>query len=68
MSFKHLFMKSSFVKAPIQNGIGRYVGQLQRITVKFCKEHSDSKGVRYVLKSSLLNMHCNVVRQKDCDV
>ncbi|GAA48162.1 39S ribosomal protein L43 mitochondrial [Clonorchis sinensis] len=30
------------------NGIGRYVPQLQRITIKFCKSRSDSKGVRYV--------------------
>ncbi|KAF0310819.1 39S ribosomal protein L43, mitochondrial [Amphibalanus amphitrite] len=55
MSFKHLFMKSSFVKAPIQNGIGRYVGQLQRITVKFCKEHSDSKGVRDFIENQVVD-------------
>lgn len=55
MSFKHLFMKSAFVKAPIQNGIGRYVGQLQRITVKFCKEHSDSKGVRDFIENQVVD-------------
>jgi len=46
MSNRHLFQKSSFVKAALQNGVGRYVCQLQRIVIKFCKEHGDSKGVR----------------------
>lgn len=48
MSNSHLFMKSGFPRAPLQNGLGRYVGQLQRITIKYCKTMGCSKGVRYV--------------------
>merc|ERR1712062_99558 len=35
-----------FVKSVLHNGVGRYVCQLQRITIKFCKSHITSKGVR----------------------
>ncbi|XP_037081453.1 39S ribosomal protein L43, mitochondrial-like [Pollicipes pollicipes] len=55
MSHSHLFLKSAFVKAPIQNGLGRYVCQLQRITVKFCKEHSDSKGARDFIENHVID-------------
>ncbi|KAG0693828.1 39S ribosomal protein L43, mitochondrial [Chionoecetes opilio] len=41
-----LFWGSNFVRAPLQNGVGRYVQQLQRITFKFCKTHGGSKGMR----------------------
>lgn len=46
MSNKTLFLKSGFIKTPLQNGIGRYVCQLQRVTLKFCKNHGASKGLR----------------------
>lgn len=47
MSYSNLFMKSMFPKAPLRNGVGRYVCQLQRITLKFCKTHGGSHGMRY---------------------
>lgn len=47
MSYSNLFMKSMYPKAPLRNGVGRYVCQLQRITLKFCKTHGGSKGIRY---------------------
>ncbi|TGZ70937.1 hypothetical protein CRM22_002916 [Opisthorchis felineus] len=37
------------------NGIGRYVPQLQRITIKFCKSRSDSKGVRDYIEGYLVD-------------
>lgn len=46
MSNSHLFLKSGFPRANLQNGLGRYVGQLQRITIKYCKSSGCSKGVR----------------------
>lgn len=42
-------LKSGFPKAPLQNAVGRYVCQLQRITLKFCKSHGSSKGTRYYM-------------------
>lgn len=48
MSNSHLFLKSGFIRTPLQNGIGRYIPQLQRITLKFCKNHGGSRGVRLV--------------------
>ncbi|XP_012255942.1 39S ribosomal protein L43, mitochondrial [Athalia rosae] len=55
MSNSHLFMKSGFPRAALNNGIGRYVCQLQRITIKFCKHHGDSRGVREFLEYDLVN-------------
>ena len=47
MSNTHLFMKSGHIKTPLQNGLGRFIPQLQRITFKFCKSRGGSRGVRY---------------------
>lgn len=52
MSNSHLFLKSGFPRAPLQNGVGRYVCQLQRIVLKFCKSNGASKGMRYFIKHS----------------
>lgn len=49
MSNSHLLLKSGFLRAPLQNGLGRFVPQLQRITLKFCKTHGSSKGLRFVV-------------------
>ena len=35
-----------FVRSVLYNGVGRYVCQLQRITLLFCKHTSTSKGLR----------------------
>nr|CAG4652247.1 EOG090X0FS9 [Triops cancriformis] len=55
MSNSHLFLPSGFIKAPLMNGIGRFVPQLQRVTIKFCKSHGDSHGVRQFVESDLLD-------------
>ena len=36
-----------YVKNVMQNGVGRHVCQLQRLTISFCKEHNSSRGTRY---------------------
>jgi large subunit ribosomal protein L43 len=46
MSNSHLFMNAAFPRVPLKNGLGRYMCQLQRITLKFCKNHGSSRGVR----------------------
>ena len=35
-----------YVKNVMQNGVGRYVCQLKRITFRFCKEHGGSRHAR----------------------
>ncbi|XP_055598402.1 39S ribosomal protein L43, mitochondrial [Uranotaenia lowii] len=55
MSNSHLFLKSGFPRAPLANGIGRYVCQLQRITLKYCKNNGSSKGMREFLEQDLLD-------------
>ncbi|XP_053594172.1 39S ribosomal protein L43, mitochondrial [Microplitis demolitor] len=55
MSNHHLLLKSGFLRAPLSNGIGRYVGQLQRVTLKFCKSHPTSKGMRDFLENHLID-------------
>lgn len=37
---------AEFISTNLENGVGRYVCQLQRITFKFCKESPNSRGVR----------------------
>ncbi|KAL1122951.1 hypothetical protein AAG570_003276 [Ranatra chinensis] len=54
MSNSHLFMTSGFPRAPLRNGIGRYICQLKRVTLKFCKTKGDSKGIRDFIGSHLL--------------
>lgn len=48
MSNSHLFLKAGFINTNLQNGVGRYVGQLQRVVLKFCKNNGSSRGMRYV--------------------
>ncbi|CAD1481154.1 unnamed protein product, partial [Heterotrigona itama] len=55
MSNKHLFQKFGFLRAPFGIGVGRYVCQLQRITIKFCKSHGDSFGIRSFLEHDLID-------------
>ncbi|XP_054738976.1 39S ribosomal protein L43, mitochondrial [Anastrepha obliqua] len=55
MSNKHLFLKSGFPRAPLQNGLGRYICQLQRVTLKFCKNHGASRGMRGFIENHLLD-------------
>ncbi|RZF42537.1 hypothetical protein LSTR_LSTR004456 [Laodelphax striatellus] len=55
MSNSHLLLLSGFPRAPLQNGIGRYVPQLKRMTIKFCKSSGDSKGTREFIESKLVD-------------
>ncbi|KAF7994834.1 hypothetical protein HCN44_004306 [Aphidius gifuensis] len=55
MSNHSLIVNSGFLRAPLANGIGRYVGQLQRITLKFCKSHGTSRGLRDFLENDLVD-------------
>ncbi|XP_045505854.1 39S ribosomal protein L43, mitochondrial [Colias croceus] len=55
MSNSNLFLKSGFVRAPLQNGVGRYVCQLQRIVLKFCKSHGGSRGIRDFIEQDLVD-------------
>lgn len=55
MANSNLFLKSGFIRAPLQNGVGRYVGQLQRITLKFCKSMGSSRGMRDFIENELVN-------------
>lgn len=55
MANNALFMKSGFIRAPLQNGLGRYIGQLQRITLKFCKNNGSSKGMRDFIENDLVD-------------
>nr|CAG4647481.1 EOG090X0FS9 [Megafenestra aurita]SVE92715.1 EOG090X0FS9 [Megafenestra aurita] len=55
MSNSTLFLSSGFIRTPLQNGLGRYIPQLQRITFKFCKNHGGSRGVRDFIESDLMD-------------
>ncbi|KAI4480137.1 hypothetical protein M0804_010498 [Polistes exclamans] len=55
MSNKVLFLKSGFPRAPLGLGIGRYVCQLQRVTLKFCKSLGSNKGMRDFLEHDLID-------------
>nr|CAG4646646.1 EOG090X0FS9 [Macrothrix elegans] len=55
MSNSHLFLPSGFLRTPLQNGLGRYIPQLQRITLKFCKSHGGSRGVRDFIETDLID-------------
>ncbi|XP_065331879.1 large ribosomal subunit protein mL43 [Cloeon dipterum] len=55
MSNRHLFSIPAIVSAPLKNGIGRYVCQLQRVTLKFCKTRGDSKGIRDFIERYLVD-------------
>ncbi|CAH1975353.1 unnamed protein product [Acanthoscelides obtectus] len=55
MSNSHLFLKPGFINVPLQNGVGRYVSQLQRVVLKFCKNNGSSRGMREFIESGLVN-------------
>ncbi|KAF5276020.1 hypothetical protein FQA39_LY00816 [Lamprigera yunnana] len=55
MSNSHLFLIPKFISTPSQNGVGRYVCQLQRVVLKFCKNHGTSRGMREFIEYDLLD-------------
>ncbi len=56
MSYRFLFLRHGLVSdnAPGHNGIGRFVPQLARITIKFCKEKGHSSGVRNFIENEIV--------------
>ncbi|KAJ8316801.1 hypothetical protein KUTeg_004705 [Tegillarca granosa] len=50
----HSTIPSAFLKNVLHNGVGRYVCQLQRITLSFCKSHGSSRGMRDFIENHLL--------------
>ncbi|KAF6037271.1 mRpL43 [Bugula neritina] len=50
---------SAFLRTTLHNGIGRYVCQLQRLTIKFCKEQKQSRGVRDFIENGLVDFAKN---------
>ncbi|XP_066156264.1 large ribosomal subunit protein mL43 [Euwallacea fornicatus] len=59
MSNSHLFLNSAFITTPGQNGVGRYVCQLQRVVLKFCLNHGDSRGMRDFIETKLIDFTKN---------
>ncbi|XP_043461032.1 39S ribosomal protein L43, mitochondrial [Leptopilina heterotoma] len=55
MSNSHLYMKSGYLSAHLGNGITRYVCQLKRVTLKFCKNHGCSRGLRDFIEHDLID-------------
>ncbi|XP_076253201.1 mitochondrial ribosomal protein L43 [Rhynchophorus ferrugineus] len=55
MSNSHLFLKPAFITTPGQNGVGRYVCQLQRVVLKFCKNNGSSRGMREFIENKLID-------------
>jgi len=53
--YYNFFLKSGYINAPLTNGIGRFVQQCQRMTIKFCKSHADSQGVREFIENDLID-------------
>lgn len=49
------FWGSCFAETPNNNGVGRFVQQLQRVTIKFCKEKTTSQGTREFIERDLIH-------------
>ena len=51
-----LFLRRGLINAnaPLKNGLGRFIPQLMRITIKFCKESPTSKGVREFIERDIV--------------
>ena len=56
MTSAALFLKSGWIKsnAPLANGLGRFVPQLARLTIKFCKHDGSSSGVRQFIQQDVV--------------
>merc|ERR1712029_73103 len=56
MSNRSLFLRRGWVRenAPLNNGLGRFIPQLMRLTIKFCKEHPQSSGVRKYIEQDVV--------------
>ncbi|CAG9532017.1 unnamed protein product [Cercopithifilaria johnstoni] len=46
---------SGYPSTPFNNGVTKYIPQLHRITVRFCRKNECSSGVRHFISSGLLS-------------
>uniref|UniRef100_A0A2S2NAQ4 Large ribosomal subunit protein mL43 n=1 Tax=Schizaphis graminum TaxID=13262 RepID=A0A2S2NAQ4_SCHGA len=49
------FTPRGFPRVPLQNGIGRYICQLKRVTLRFCKSSGSSRGIRDFIETDLIS-------------
>lgn len=49
------FTPKGFPSVPLQNGIGRYICQLKRVTLRFCKSSGSSRGIRDFIETELVS-------------
>lgn len=56
MSNRSVFLRRGWVRenAPLNNGLGRFIPQLMRLTIKFCKEQPQSSGVREFIEKDIV--------------
>ena len=56
MTSRCLFLKSGWINsnAPLRNGLGRFIPQLARLTIKFCKSDGSSGGVRQFIQQDVI--------------
>jgi len=61
MSNRASFLRRGWVRenAPLNNGLGRFIPQLMRLTIKFCKERPSSSGVREYIEQDVVNFAKN---------
>lgn len=48
-------LSMSFLNSVLHNGVGRYVCQLQRLTLQFCKKHQFSRGMRDFIEEDVVD-------------
>lgn len=49
------FTPKGYPSVPLQNGIGRYICQLKRVTLRFCKSSGSSRGIRDFIETDLIS-------------
>jgi len=56
MSYRALYLRRGWINenAPLNNGVGRFIPQLMRLTIKFCKERPTSQGIREFIESDII--------------
>ncbi|KAL0269569.1 UNVERIFIED_CONTAM: hypothetical protein PYX00_007259 [Menopon gallinae] len=59
MSRMNLFRKHGVPQAVLSNGLGRYIPQCQRITLKFCKSSGSSLGMRSFIENDVIEFAKN---------
>lgn len=53
------FTPKGFPSVPLQNGIGRYICQMKRVTLRFCKSSGSSRGIRDFIETELIHFSEN---------